>query len=100
LSSSRINAPGETQTNRVGFDEQVGDPPPAKPIPRGWTLPQPPARRDEEAPVIESRVTTERWAELPEAEQQDSTGRWLERMREEEHLARIEREQRGVLWIA
>lgn len=97
---SRLTAPGKVKATRVDLVEPAFGQPPSKATSHGWTFAPPSAQINEEEPMIESRGTAERWAELPQAEQQDPTERWLERMREVEHLARLEREQRGVLWTA
>jgi hypothetical protein len=96
----RIAASGQPQAKRVDLIAPEAWHAPPKAAPRDLVFPRPTAQRRDEVPVIEGRGITERWPELPEAVQPDPTERWLERRREDEHLARLEREQRGVLWIA
>jgi hypothetical protein len=74
---------------------EFGSEPPNSPRPRP-NFPELPVRKPEDVTKAESQEA--HWAELPPVVRRDPRDDWLEHAREQEHQARLEREQRGLLW--
>jgi hypothetical protein len=74
---------------------EFGSEPPNSPRPRP-NFPELPVRKPEDVTKAESQEA--HWAELPPVVRRDPRDDWLEHAREQEHQARLDREQRGLLW--
>jgi hypothetical protein len=96
----RTASPRDAGEPRPRLAEPAAPPTPPRADPRSVRFPEPPARGRDDSPAIENRDMAQHWAELPDAARHDPWDQWLDRVRENEHLARLDREQRGVLWIA